>query len=245
MPLERGVCPWLRAAGGPFGTVAVVCTPGGEDMRAPVVRGAMAGHDRGEMEIERARLIAERLHADDCEEDGTALLHIRRVARRLQADVQVVAWLHEVPRDFTERAQLSRAGQVGELVVVAEEALADDDLADCQVVGGHPHRPAPVSSSGRTWSWSSRSARSRSMRGHAVARVVLVALRDGAEAVRREKGRLVEGLLPRAPEVGRHSSGNLPPDDRRPHRASDSSCAFASTRQRGSRCAASSSRCCD
>jgi hypothetical protein len=142
MPLERGACPWFRAAGGSFGTVAVVCTPGGEDMRAPVVRGAMAGHDRGEMEIERARLIAERLHADDCEEDGTALLHIRRVARRLQADVQVVAWLHEVPRDFTERAQLSRAGQVGELIVVAEEAVEDDDLADYQVVDGQPHAPS-------------------------------------------------------------------------------------------------------
>jgi hypothetical protein len=49
------------------------------------------------MEIERARLLAERLHADDFEEDGTALLeHIQRVARRVDADVQVVAWLHEV-----------------------------------------------------------------------------------------------------------------------------------------------------
>jgi hypothetical protein len=49
------------------------------------------------MEIERARLLAERLHADDYEEDGTALLeHIRRVVRRVDADVQVVAWLHEV-----------------------------------------------------------------------------------------------------------------------------------------------------
>jgi hypothetical protein len=49
------------------------------------------------MQIERARLIAERLHANDLEEDGTALLeHIRRVARSVDADVQVVAWLHEV-----------------------------------------------------------------------------------------------------------------------------------------------------
>jgi hypothetical protein len=49
------------------------------------------------MQIERARLLAERLHADDYEEDGAALLeHIRRVARRVEADVQVVAWLHEV-----------------------------------------------------------------------------------------------------------------------------------------------------
>jgi hypothetical protein len=36
MRLERGVCPrarWLTALGGPFSTVAVVCTPGGEGMR--------------------------------------------------------------------------------------------------------------------------------------------------------------------------------------------------------------------
>jgi hypothetical protein len=46
------------------------------------------------MEIERARLLAERLHADDYDEDGTALLeHIRRVVCRVDADVQVVAWL--------------------------------------------------------------------------------------------------------------------------------------------------------
>jgi hypothetical protein len=42
------------------------------------------------MQIERARLLAERLHANDYEEDGTALLeHIRRVARRVDVDVQV------------------------------------------------------------------------------------------------------------------------------------------------------------
>jgi hypothetical protein len=47
------------------------------------------------MQIERARLRAERLHADDYEEDGTALLeHVRRVASRVDADAQVVAWLH-------------------------------------------------------------------------------------------------------------------------------------------------------
>jgi hypothetical protein len=63
----------------------------------PVFGGAVAGQDRIVMRIERARLLAERLHANDCEEDGTALLeHIRRVARRVDADGQVVAWLHEV-----------------------------------------------------------------------------------------------------------------------------------------------------
>jgi hypothetical protein len=49
------------------------------------------------MQIEHARLLAERLHADDYEEDGSALLeHIRRVAGHVDTDVQVVAWLHEV-----------------------------------------------------------------------------------------------------------------------------------------------------
>jgi (p)ppGpp synthase/HD superfamily hydrolase len=49
------------------------------------------------MEAERARLLAERLHTGDYEKDGTALLqHVRRVARRADVDVQVVAWLHEV-----------------------------------------------------------------------------------------------------------------------------------------------------
>jgi hypothetical protein len=48
------------------------------------------------MEIVRAQLIAERLHAGDCEEDGTPLLeHIRRVVLRVHADASAVAWLHE------------------------------------------------------------------------------------------------------------------------------------------------------
>jgi hypothetical protein len=48
------------------------------------------------MQIGHARLLAQRLHASDYEEDGTALLaHIRRVARRVDPDVQPVAWLHE------------------------------------------------------------------------------------------------------------------------------------------------------
>jgi hypothetical protein len=49
------------------------------------------------MQIERAQRFAERVHADDYEEDGSALLeHIRRVADQVDADAQVVAWLHEV-----------------------------------------------------------------------------------------------------------------------------------------------------
>jgi hypothetical protein len=48
------------------------------------------------MEIVRARLIAERLHADDREEDGTPLLvHIRRVVRLVPDEARAVACLHE------------------------------------------------------------------------------------------------------------------------------------------------------
>lgn len=48
------------------------------------------------MEIDRARLIAERLHADDYEKDGTPLLdHIGRVVLLVDADARAVAWLHE------------------------------------------------------------------------------------------------------------------------------------------------------
>jgi hypothetical protein len=64
------------------------------------------------MRIERAWLLAERLHANDYEEDGTALLeHIRRVARRVDADAQVVAWLHEVlERTAVAEPELLREG---------------------------------------------------------------------------------------------------------------------------------------
>jgi hypothetical protein len=48
------------------------------------------------MDTDRARLISERLHAGDREEDGTPLLqHIRRVAHEVPAEARTVAWLHE------------------------------------------------------------------------------------------------------------------------------------------------------
>ena len=72
----------------------MVCTP--VEACARSARGAAAGHYRSAMEIVRAQLIAERLHADDREEDGAPLLnHIRRVVRLVDADAQAVAWLHE------------------------------------------------------------------------------------------------------------------------------------------------------
>jgi hypothetical protein len=48
------------------------------------------------MEAEHARVIAERLHRHDREEDGTLLLpHVRRVAAALDGEARAVAWLHE------------------------------------------------------------------------------------------------------------------------------------------------------
>ena len=43
------------------------------------------------------RVLAERLHAGDREEDGIPVLsHVRRVARGTPAEARSVAWLHEV-----------------------------------------------------------------------------------------------------------------------------------------------------
>ena len=48
------------------------------------------------METDRARVLAERLHAGDCEEDGIPVLeHVRRVALRTPEEARSVAWLHE------------------------------------------------------------------------------------------------------------------------------------------------------
>jgi hypothetical protein len=49
------------------------------------------------METERARAIAERLHAGDREEDGTPVIrHVQRVATEVPEEARAVAWLHEV-----------------------------------------------------------------------------------------------------------------------------------------------------
>lgn len=52
------------------------------------------------MDTERARTVAERLHAADREEDGTPLLaHIRRVALAVPPEARPVGWLHEALED--------------------------------------------------------------------------------------------------------------------------------------------------
>jgi hypothetical protein len=68
---------------------ANACAPGGPQTKRPGRIGRPCRSSRW--------LLAERLNAEDYEEDGTALLeHIRRVAFSVEADVRVVAWLHEV-----------------------------------------------------------------------------------------------------------------------------------------------------
>ena len=70
------------------------------------------------MEIVRARLIAERLHAADREEDGTPLLaHIRRVAGLVPEEAGAVACLHEALQwaDVTEQELLIEGLDVEEL----------------------------------------------------------------------------------------------------------------------------------
>jgi hypothetical protein len=48
------------------------------------------------MDADRAREIAERLHAADIDETGEPVLrHLRRVARRTPAEARPLAWLHE------------------------------------------------------------------------------------------------------------------------------------------------------
>jgi hypothetical protein len=48
------------------------------------------------METGRARALAKRLHARDCEEAGASVLrHLARVAKRTPAEARAVAWLHE------------------------------------------------------------------------------------------------------------------------------------------------------
>jgi hypothetical protein len=70
------------------------------------------------MKPDRARSIAERVHADDLDENGAPMLgHIRRVAGRTPPDARTVAWLHEV----LEHTALSEH----ELLA---DGLSDDEL---------------------------------------------------------------------------------------------------------------------
>jgi hypothetical protein len=111
------------------------------------------------MQIERAPRLAERLHADDYEEDGSALLeHIRRVAGQVEPDVQVVAWLHEV-LEWTVVAEheLLMAGLDGEelraLRLLHRTPAAHSDgvyLAHLRLIArGGPLGPAGAGGEGR------------------------------------------------------------------------------------------------
>lgn len=61
-----------------------------------LARAASPGRIAVAVDSDRARAIAERLHAGDREEDGSPVLeHIRRVAGAAPAEARAVAWLHE------------------------------------------------------------------------------------------------------------------------------------------------------
>jgi len=104
-------------------------------------------------------LLAERLNAEGYEEDGTALPErIRRVAGRVEADVQIVAWPHEVLK-WTAVAEhgLLREGLDGEelralrLLYRAHDARSDGvDLAHLRLIAraaglsGRPTREVKI-----------------------------------------------------------------------------------------------------
>jgi hypothetical protein len=67
-----------------------------------------------QMDADRARTLAERLHHGQRHRDGTALIeHVRRVASAVPGDARVVAWLHEAL----------------EHTAIAEEALLADGVS--------------------------------------------------------------------------------------------------------------------
>ena len=112
----------------------------------------------------------------------------------------------QVLRDLPERVLLAGAGGVLESEVVAEEAVAGDELANRQVVQ-RASRPGRASSScHRTSRCSTRPAGSRCVApgipGMRV-RVTLVALGHRAQPVRREERLLVEELPQGGPDAGR------------------------------------------
>jgi hypothetical protein len=70
------------------------------------------------MDEDRARAIAERLHAGEREEDGSPVLeHVRRVALATAPEARVVAWLHEALEcgAITERELLAHGVTPDEL----------------------------------------------------------------------------------------------------------------------------------
>jgi hypothetical protein len=101
---QRGVVaarrPRRRAQGCATVTGACAGTPGGGRHTVSRHAGSLAGRYQAvnddRMDATRARALAERLHRDDREPDGTPrLAHIRRVVRSVPPDARPVAWLHE------------------------------------------------------------------------------------------------------------------------------------------------------
>jgi hypothetical protein len=85
------------------------------------------------MDADRARAIAERLHAGDREEDGSPLLrHIARVAGAAPVAAQTVAWLHEALEStaVSEHELLADGVTTDELRALRLLARAEDSASD-------------------------------------------------------------------------------------------------------------------
>jgi hypothetical protein len=82
-----------------------------------------------QMDADRARALAERLHHGQRHRDGTALIeHVRRVASAVPGDARVVAWLHEALEHtaISEEALLASGLRLDELRAIR---LLTRDLA--------------------------------------------------------------------------------------------------------------------
>ena len=77
----------------------------------------LRGDVPAQMDADRARALAERLHHGQRHRDGTALIeHVRRVAAAVPGDALVVAWLHEL----LEHTAISEEALLADGVSLAE-----------------------------------------------------------------------------------------------------------------------------
>ena len=97
-----------------------------------------------QMDPDRARALAERLHRGQRHRDGTRLIdHVRRVASAVPADARVVAWLHEALEHtaITEEALLADGVSRDELRAI-RLLTRDLDLRSDEAYLAHVERVA-------------------------------------------------------------------------------------------------------
>ena len=90
------------------------------------------------MDADRARALAEQLHAGEHEEDGSPVLrHIGRVASATPAEARAVAWLHEALEStaVTEHELLARGVTTEELRALRLLARGEDSGSDSVYLG--------------------------------------------------------------------------------------------------------------